>query len=65
MGTISSGYVGEMLFKPPSMEQQRKIRELLELASKEQQLLSLLGAKKKQIIDAVLKRYISEQGETT
>ena len=55
MGTISSGYIAEMPFDPPAFEQQRKIGELLGLASREQQLLSLLGAKKKQLIDATIK----------
>jgi restriction endonuclease S subunit len=55
MGTISSGYIAEIPFDPPAFEKQRKIGELLRLASHEQQLLSLLGAKKKQLIDAAIK----------
>ena len=55
MGTISSGYIAEMTFEPPAFEQQRKIGELLGLTSREQELLSLLGAKKKQLVDAAIK----------
>ena len=65
MGTISSGYIAEMAFEPPEMGQQRKIGELLKLANREQQLLSLLRAKKKQLIDAALKKFINVQGEMT
>ena len=55
MGTISSGYIAEMPFDPPVFEKQQKIGDLLSLASREQQLLSLLEVKKKQLIDAVIK----------
>ena len=54
MGTISSGYVAQMPFGPPPLEKQRKIGELFELVNQEQQLLSLLAKKKKQLIDAVI-----------
>jgi len=57
MGTISSGYVAEMFFEPPPLEFQQKFAELLELSNREQELINLLGMKKKQLIDAVLKKY--------
>jgi restriction endonuclease S subunit len=60
MGTISSGYVAQMLFEPPPLERQHKVGELFELVNKEQQLFSLLAAKKKQIIDATLLRLSTE-----
>jgi len=63
MGTISSGYVALMPFKPPSLEKQRKIGDILELLNKEQQLFSMLAAKKKQLIDNVLINFVNEKGE--
>ena len=60
MGTISSGYISEMIFKPPPMEKQRRIRELLELSNREQHLFSLLGTKKKHLINAILKKLNNE-----
>ena len=63
MGTISSGYVALMPFKPPLLEKQRKIGEMLELLNKEQQLFSMLAAKKKQLIDNVLINFVNEKGE--
>ena len=60
MGTISSGYISEMPFKPPAMERQRKIRELLELERREQELLSLLGTKRKRLIDAAITKFVSD-----
>ena len=59
MGTISSGYIAEMTFEPPSMKQQQKIGYLLRLANREQQLLYLLRIKKKQLIDTTLKKFIN------
>jgi len=64
MGTISSGYVAQMPFEPPPLEKQRKIGKLFELLNREQQLLSLLVAKKKQLIDTILKNFVNEKGET-
>ena len=58
MGTISSGYIEEMSFKPPPLEKQRKLAELFSLANREQQLLSLLWARKKQLTDAVLEKIL-------
>jgi restriction endonuclease S subunit len=63
MGTISSGYIAQMPFEPPPLEQQRKIGELLWLANREQQLLSLLRIKRKQLVDTVLKNYAKDEGE--
>jgi len=63
MGTISSGYVAQMPFEPPPMEKQRKIGEMFELLNREQQLLSLLAAKKKQLIDKALINFVNEKGD--
>jgi hypothetical protein len=49
-----------MLFEPPPLERQHKVGELFELVNKEQQLLPLLAAKKKQLIDATLFRLSTE-----
>ena len=59
MGTISSGYVADMTFEPPPIERQRQIAKLLELAKREQQLLSMLAKNKKQLIDATLNKIIN------
>ena len=61
MGTISSGYVADMAFELPPIERQRQIAKLLELAKREQKLLSMLAEKKKQLTDAALKKIISEE----
>ena len=63
MGTISSGYIAQMPFDPPPLEKQCIIGELFELVNKEQKLLSLLAAKKKQLIDKVLINFVNEKGE--
>ena len=63
MGTISSGYVAQMPFEPPPLEKQRKIGEMFELLNREQLLLSLLAAKKKQLIDELLINFVNEKGE--
>jgi hypothetical protein len=63
MGTISSGYVALMPFKPPLLEKQHKIGEMLELFNKEQQLFSLLAVKKKQLINEVLINFVNEKGD--
>ena len=60
MGTISSGYIADMSLDPPPIELQRQIAGILELSNKEQQLLSVLSEKKKQLIDATLTKIISE-----
>ena len=59
MGTISSGYIQEMDIELPSMEQQRKMGELLKCANREQQLLSLLAEKKRQLIGITLIKSIN------
>jgi len=61
MGTISSGYIADMPFEPPPIERQRKVSRLLELSNREQQLLSILSEKKKQLINATLIKIINEQ----
>jgi restriction endonuclease S subunit len=63
MGTISSGYIAKMAFEPPPLETQGKIEELLRLANREWQLLSLLVAKKKNLIDVALDMLISNYKE--
>jgi len=63
MGTISSGYVAQMPFNPPPLEKQCIIGELFELVNREQNLLSLLALKKKQLIDKVLTNFVNEKGE--
>ena len=62
MGTISSGYVAQIPFEPPSLEKQRKIGEIFELLNREQQLFSLLELKKKQLIDKLLTNFVNEKG---
>ena len=61
MGTISSGYIADMPFEPPPIERQRQVARLLELSYREQQLLSALSEKKKQLTDATLIKIISEK----
>jgi len=63
MGTISSGYVAQMPFDPPSLEKQRKIGDIIELLNREQQLLSLLAEKKRQLVDEALINFDNEKGE--
>ena len=61
MGTISTGYVQEMLIELLPIEHQQKIGELHNLAMHEQYLLSLLADKKKQLklqIDIALMKSI-------
>ena len=60
MGTISSGYVADMPFEPPLIERQRQMAKLLELAKREQQLLSELSKRKKRLSDAILAKIANE-----
>lgn len=60
MGTISSGYIADMSFEPPPLVQQRQIAKILELASRERQLLSVLSEKKKLLIDATIVKIVYE-----
>lgn len=46
MGTISSGYISDIVIDPPTLERQRLISEYLRLADHEQQLLSQFKNKK-------------------
>jgi restriction endonuclease S subunit len=62
MGTISSGYVSDMDFLPPSMETQRQIGKLLRLSYQEQKLLRQLSAKKTLLVNATLKQIINSTG---
>jgi restriction endonuclease S subunit len=55
MGTISSGYVGEMEIVLPPISKQMNIGNLIRLAYREQQLLALLAEKKKQLINNILR----------
>jgi restriction endonuclease S subunit len=64
MGTISSGYVGEMEIALPPITEQKNIGSLIQLANREQQLLALLAEKKKQLIDSTLRGYIARKGGT-
>lgn len=61
IGTISSGYIADMAFEPPSLRRQYQIAKLLELENREQLLLSELAIKKTLLIDATLKKIISEK----
>lgn len=63
MGTISSGYVGEMEIILPSIDEQVNIGYLLQLTYREQKLLLLLAEKKKQIVNSILHYYIEQKGE--
>jgi hypothetical protein len=54
MGTISSGYVGEMDIEVPPIELQREIGKLIRLAKREQGLLERLTYKKRQLADAAI-----------
>jgi hypothetical protein len=63
LGTISTGNIAEMTLKPPPIEQQSKIGELLHFARKEQQLLSLLAEKRGQLVDALALKMDNEEGE--
>jgi len=60
MGTISSGYIQEMDIELPAIEQQRVMGELIKCANREQQLLSLLATKKRQLIDKALMKSINK-----
>ncbi|MDR1230839.1 MAG: restriction endonuclease subunit S [Spirochaetaceae bacterium] len=60
MGTISSGYVADMVFNPPSREVQQKLGVLLQLVDRERQLLILLGAKKTRFINAALNKILKD-----
>ena len=62
MGTISSGYVGDLELNLPSLESQRWIATLLQLSYHEQELLSQLSLKKSVLVNAVLKQIISSTG---
>jgi restriction endonuclease S subunit len=61
MGTISSGYVGQMDILLPPIAEQRNIGNLVQLVYREQQLLSLLAQKKKQLIDSALCSYTARK----
>jgi len=58
MGTISSGYIANMDFIPPSLGVQKKIGELLRLSRTEQQLLTTLAEKKQQLVSEAVKRIL-------
>jgi restriction endonuclease S subunit len=59
MGTISTGYVGQMEILLPPIAEQINIGNLIQLAYREQQLLVLLAKKKKQLVDGALRQYVS------
>jgi len=61
MGTISSGYIADMDFAPPTLEVQEKIGELLDLTGKEQHLLALLAEKKQQLIDGAINEILMKE----
>jgi hypothetical protein len=57
MGTISSGYVGQMEIALPPIAEQLNIGNLIQLAYHEQQLLALLAEKRKTLLDSALRSY--------
>jgi restriction endonuclease S subunit len=61
MGTISSGYVGQMEISLPPITAQINIGNLIQLTYREQQLLALLAEKKKRLVDSALRRYVSQK----
>ena len=61
MGTISSGYVSKMEIILPSIDEQANIGTLIQLAYREQQLLTLLAEKKKQLINSALWKYTAQK----
>ena len=63
MGTISSGYIADMIFEPLEIENQHKIGRIHELAIREQQLLAALSESKKKLIEATLIKFDSSKGE--
>lgn len=61
MGTISSGYVGELDITLPPITEQKNIGSLIQLAYREQQLLSQLAEQKKLLIDSTLRGYTTRK----
>ncbi|MDR2781479.1 MAG: restriction endonuclease subunit S, partial [Holosporaceae bacterium] len=61
MGTISSGYIRKMTFSPPSLELQKKIGNLLQLANCEQRLLLRFAEAKKRLISGLLQNNFREK----
>jgi restriction endonuclease S subunit len=61
MGTISSGYIRKMTFSPPSIELQQKMGNLLQLANREQRLLSRFAEAKKRLINGLLQNNFVEK----
>ncbi|MCL2254577.1 MAG: restriction endonuclease subunit S [Lachnospiraceae bacterium] len=54
LGTISTGYIGDLEFSPPSLEKQQAVGELLELAAREKELLLQLSVSKEKLINAIV-----------
>jgi restriction endonuclease S subunit len=61
MGTISSGHIAQMAIMPPPIAEQKNIGNLIQLAYREQQLLTMLAEKKKQLVDGALCGYTSQK----
>lgn len=61
MGTISAGYVGELEITLPPIAEQKNIGSLIQLAYREQQLLSQLAEQKKLLIDSTLRGYTARK----
>jgi hypothetical protein len=61
MGTISSGYIRKMTFSPPSLELQKKIGNLLQLANCEQRLLLRFAEAKKRLVSGLLQNNFREK----
>ncbi|MDR2647998.1 MAG: restriction endonuclease subunit S [Oscillospiraceae bacterium] len=59
MGTISSGYIGQMEISLPSIAEQSIIGSIIQLSYREQRLLALLTVKKKLLIDGVLRNCVT------
>ena len=65
MGTISSGYIGELSFVPPPLNIQHEIGELLKLATKETRLLAQLSETKIKLINAAITKIATDTMEVT
>jgi len=63
MGTISSGYIAELIFEPPPFEIQVKIGSLLELATRERELLARLSESREKLINATLNKIVNNGGK--
>ena len=65
MGTISSGYIGELTFAPPPFDVQQRIGELLKFSLQEAALLKRLSEAKSRLINAAIIKITTKTTEVT